>query len=151
MKELNVKLKVESELPGSRQFAINILLVQSMVKSHLLDILKPYGLSLEQFNVLRILRGQKGRALNLRDIQQRMITKMSNTTRLIDKLILKELVKRIQCPENRRKIEVSITPKGLQQLKTLDPLIDSAENNIVSNLEQNELEQLNHLLSKIGA
>ena len=151
MKELNFDLKVASDLPNYRQFAIHILLLQSFVKTNLLQVLKPYGLSLEQFNVLRILRGQQGEALNLRDIQERMISKMSNTTRLIDKLISKGFVNRIQCPENRRKIEVNITNKGLKQLEVLDPLIDRAENSIVANLNQVELKQLNHLLSKIGA
>ena len=150
MKELNTNLKVASELPNYRQFAIHILLLQSFVKSSLLQVLKPYELSLEQFNVLRILRGQGDQSLNLRDIQKRMISKMSNTTRLIDKLISKGLVNRIQCPENRRKIEVNITSKGLKQLEALDPLIDCAENSIVANLNQDELNHLNHLLSKIG-
>ena len=76
-------------------------------------VLKPYGVSIQQFNVLRILRGQKGVAANLSTVQNLMVDKISNTTRLIDKLIEKSLVERIICKENRRKIELFITDKGL--------------------------------------
>ncbi|MEM6516745.1 MAG: MarR family transcriptional regulator [Bacteroidota bacterium] len=151
MKELNVKLKTTKQLPDERQAAINIMLSNAHVKDTLLNELKPFGLSLEQFNVLRILRGQKGNPLNLQDVQERMVSKMSNVTRLIDKLILKKLVKRKQCSENRRKIELSITEDGLKQLKIIDPKIDAAEKKVVSNLTKEELKQLNKLLTKIGA
>jgi DNA-binding MarR family transcriptional regulator len=82
-------------------------------------------------------------------IQERMLAKTSNTTRLVDKLLLKELVTRKVCKENRRKIEVLITEKGLDILKELDPKVDNYEQNIVANLSSSELEQLNDLLEKI--
>jgi DNA-binding MarR family transcriptional regulator len=82
-------------------------------------------------------------------IQERMLARTSNTTRLVDKLLLKELVTRKVCKENRRKIEVLITEKGLAILKELDPKVDDYEKNIVARLTTNELEQLNHILEKI--
>ena len=112
-------------------------------------MLKPHDLSLEQFNVLRILRGQKGNPINLQDIQERMINNMSNTTRLVDKLILKGFVKRNPCKQNRRKIEIYITAEGLDILKVLDSIVDQTEQSITSNLSQTELEQLNQLLLKL--
>jgi DNA-binding MarR family transcriptional regulator len=81
-------------------------------------------------------------------IQERMIAKSSNTTRLIDKLLLKELVTRKVCPDNRRKIEVTITQKGLDLLNELDPKVIEHETLFASNLNPNELEQLNTLLEK---
>ncbi len=135
----------------SKKVVINLFVKHNYAKTSLLDVLKPEGLSLEQYNVLRILRGQKGGPLNLQDIQERMINKMSNTTRLIDKLILKQFAKRKECPENRRKIEVYITEKGLEQLQALDPIFEKAEQGITSNLNDKELLQLNQLLTKIGA
>ena len=81
-----------------------------------------FDISEQQFNVLRILRGQKGIAANLSTVQERMVHKMSNTTRLIDKLIQKKLVKRNVCIENRRKIELFITEDGLDFLKKIDPI-----------------------------
>jgi len=151
MKDLNFKLHTNAQLPLERQAAINVMLCHALVKDTLLSALKPYDLSIEQFNVLRILRGQKGKPLNLKDVQARMVSKMSNVTRLIDKLILKNLVRRKQCPENRRKIELYITQEGLSQLKVLDAKIDDAEKKVVSNLNKAELKQLNNLLTKIVA
>jgi DNA-binding MarR family transcriptional regulator len=81
-------------------------------------------------------------------IQERMITKNSNTTRLIDKLLLKELVTRNVCPENRRKIEIAITKKGLDVLQELDPKVKEHEENFATNLSAKEVQQLITLLEK---
>ncbi len=149
MKELSSRLHTTTQLPLSRQTVINIFLSNIWVKNDILHVLKPYDLSIEQFNVLRILRGQKGKPINLQDVQERMVNRMSNTTRLVDKLILKGYVKRNQCKENRRKIEIYITSDGLSILKTLDALIDQTEQHITSNLSTLELKQLNTLLLKL--
>ncbi len=149
MKELNEKLKTKDEILLSRASVINIFFSNNWIKDELLIELKPYDLSLEQFNVLRILRGQNGKSINLQDIQERMVSKMSNTTRLVDKLINKKFVKRVICKENRRKVEISITNLGKETLKTIDPLIESVEKNVTKNLTQDELLQLNKLLIKI--
>jgi len=77
-----------------------------------------------------------------------MLAKTSNTTRLVDKLLLKELVTRNVCPGNRRKIEVLITQKGLDVLKELDPKVDAHEEAFAKNLSTDELELLNKLLEK---
>ena len=142
-----VKSNVVMELP--QKAVLNIIYTQNNITERLIEILKPYDLSNEQYNVLRILRGQKGNPANMCVIQERMIAKTSNTTRLVDKLLLKELVTRKVCKENRRKIEVLITEKGLAILKELDPKVNDYENNIVANLTTKELEQLNELLEKI--
>ena len=133
----------------SQKAVLNIIYTQNNINERLIEILKPYDLSNEQYNVLRILRGQKGNPANMCLIQERMLAKTSNTTRLVDKLLLKELVTRKVCKENRRKIEVMITEKGLDILKELDPKVDNYEQNIVANLSSSELEQLNDLLEKI--
>ncbi len=149
MKELSKLLKTTDKLPISRASVLNIFFSNNWMKDELLGELKPFDLSLEQFNVLRILRGQKGKTINLQDIQERMVSKMSNTTRLVDKLIHKKFVKRITCKENRRKVEISITDLGKDTLKKIDPLIESAEKNVTKNLTQDELLQLNTLLIKL--
>lgn len=149
MKELNVKLKTSTQLTLPRQAVINIFLTNTMVKNELLNVLKPHDLSIEQFNVMRILRGQKGNPLNLQDIQERMVNKMSNTTRLIDKLLIKDFVKRTECKFNRRKIEIYITSLGLKKLKELDSLMENAEKDATGKLSSKELEQLNELLQKL--
>ncbi|MGC1471764.1 MAG: MarR family transcriptional regulator [Psychroserpens sp.] len=149
MKELILKLKTTANLPISRQTVINIFLTNTIFRTALLGVLKPNDLSIEQFNVLRILRGQKGNPLNLQDIQERMVNKMSNTTRLIDKLILKDLVRRTECEKNRRKIEIYITKDGLKQLENIDNLVNDTETQLSSKLNTKELEHLNHLLHKL--
>ena len=142
------ELKSTVPLDNSKKIILNILYTQNVVTDKFNEILKPFDLSGEQYNVLRILRGQKGNPANMCVIQDRMLAKTSNTTRLVDKLLLKDLVTRNVCPQNRRKIEVLITPKGLDILTHLDPKIKEHENSFSKNLNSEELELLNQLLEK---
>jgi len=141
-------IKSGSPVPLEKKTVLNIMYTHNVISDKFNEVLKPYDLSGEQFNVLRILRGQKGCPANMFSIQQRMVAKTSNTTRLVDKLLLKGLVTREICPENRRKMEVMITPKGMNLLKELDPKIDAHEGSFSAALSKSELEQLNHLLEK---
>ena len=149
MQQLEDILKTKQAMPLSRKTVLNVFHLNSILKDKLLLSLKPYDLSIEQFNVLRILRGQKGHAVNLQDIQDRMINKMSNTTRLVDKLILKSYVERFICENNRRKVEIFITNKGLELLSKLDPIVDDTEKNITNALSAEELQTLNSLMNKL--
>ena len=137
-----------AEMPSSKKIVLNIMYTQNVLAEAFNEILKENDLSPEQFNVLRILRGQKGKPANMCTIQERMIAKTSNTTRLVDKLLLKELVTREVCPNNRRMMEVMITEKGLELLKVLDPVVEEYEKRFAGNLSSSELEELNSLLEK---
>lgn len=141
-------IKSTVSLDTAKRVILNFMYTQNVIGDKFHEILKPYDISREQYNVLRILRGQKGCPANLGVIQERMLAKNSNTTRLIDKLLVKEYVTREVCPENRRKIEVLITQKGLDILTELDPVVVQYEQLFASNLTQEELEQLNALLEK---
>ena len=141
-------IKTNTAMDPSKKVILNIMYTQTVIGDKFNELLKPYDLSGEQFNVLRILRGQKGCPANMCIIQERMITKNSNTTRLIDKLLSKELVTREVCPDNRRKMEVGITSKGLALLEELDPKVLEHELQFSNNLSLQELEQLNILLEK---
>ncbi len=141
-------IKPTSPIAIEKRTLLNIMYTQNVISEKFYEILKPFDLSAEQFNVLRILRGQKGKPVNMCTIQERMIAKTSNTTRLVDKLLLKELVLREICPENRRKMEITITNKGLDLLKQLDPLVELHEQKFANNLTANELEDFNLLLEK---
>lgn len=149
MEELKTRLKTNAKIPASRVAVISIFHSSGWLKDALSSELRPFDLSLEQFNVLRILRGQNGNPINLQDIQERMVTKMSNTTRLVDKLIHKNFVKRQVCEKNRRKVEIEITSLGLATLKQLDPIIETTEKQITSSLSTDELFTLNKLLLKL--
>jgi DNA-binding MarR family transcriptional regulator len=124
------------------------MLVNNKINEEISAVLKPYDVSLQQFNVLRILRGQKGRPANLSTLNERMVTKMSNTTRLVDKLLSKGYADRKTCPSNRRKVEITITKKGEEELKKMDLAMNQAERKILQNFDQKELEQLNTLFNK---
>ena len=135
---------------NSKHAIISILKTSAFISEILLSGLKPYEISEQQFNVLRILRGQKGIAANLSTVQDRMVHKMSNTTRLIDKLIQKKLVKRNVCERNRRKIELFITEDGLDLLKKIDPITDEIEKKILSNISSQDLNSLISILNLIN-
>jgi DNA-binding MarR family transcriptional regulator len=141
-------LKSTVPMDNSKKIILNVLYTQNVITENFNEILKPYDISGEQYNVLRILRGQKGNPANMCMIQERMLAKTSNTTRLVDKLLLKELVTRKVCPENRRKIEVLITQKGLDVLKELDPKVTQHEESFSKNLNAEEINLLNQLLEK---
>lgn len=141
-------IKSTVPLDVAKKVILNFTYTQNVIGDKFHEILKPFDISREQYNVLRILRGQKGSPANLCIIQERMLAKNSNTTRLIDKLLLKDFVTREVCPENRRKIEVMITQKGLDVLNELDPIVVEHEQLFANNLTQQELEQLNILLEK---
>lgn len=137
-----------SNLSIEKKIVLNIMFTQNCIAEKFNEVLKPFDLSPEQFNVLRILRGQKGKPCNMNTIQERMIAKTSNTTRLVDKLLLKELVTREVCANNRRKIEIGLTNKGSELLFELDPLVIQHEKEFTSNMESSEIEQLINLLEK---
>lgn len=141
-------IKSTVKMDNSKKVILNIMYTQNVILDHFNELIKPYDLSGEQYNVLRILRGQKGNPANMCVIQERMLAKTSNTTRLVDKLLLKEFVTRNVCPGNRRKIEVLITQKGLDVLKELDPKVDEHERAFAENISPEELELLNKLLEK---
>ncbi len=112
---------------------LNVYFTSSWFAVQTTRTLKPYRLTLQQYNVLRILRGQHSKPASVGLIQERMLDKSSNASRLIDKLVLKRLVDRKTCPSDRRQMEIRITQKGLDTLAELDSKL--AENEIaVSNL-----------------
>ena len=91
---------------STRDSILSILKTSLRINKKLNDVFKKYEISEQQFNILRILRGQRGKPSSLKTIQKRMVHLMSNTTRLVDKLILKDFVSRETCESNRRKIDI---------------------------------------------
>ena len=141
-------IKTTHKIPLHKRTIIHLSLVMNRIDEEIAACLKPYELSIQQYNVLRILRGQKGKPANLSTINERMVSKMSNTTRLVDKLILKGFVHRTICKQNRRKVEILITNDGLSILNELDGILFETEKNLLSNFEESDLVKLNELLHK---
>lgn len=109
--------------------------------------LKVYDLTVQQYNVLRILRGQHPQPASVNLIIDRMLDKMSNASRLVDKLEKKRLVTRNRCMFDRRKVDVVITDKGLKLLEEIEK--DTAKRTLVDNLTESEARELNRLLDKV--
>jgi len=147
--QTNIVVTNMESLELAKNTVVGILKAGCKVEEHIGETLKSFDISLQQFNVLRILRGRKGKPANLHTVQKRMIHKMSNTTRLVDKLIIKKLVVRKTCKENRRKIEITITDQGLDVLSNLDTKIQKTEATILKQLSLEEQKTLRNLINKI--
>jgi DNA-binding MarR family transcriptional regulator len=150
--DMNVeeRIKTTATLPPERRTIIHLMLVNNHIQDVLAQALKPHDVSIQQFNVLRILRGQKGEPANLSTLNERMVSRMSNTTRLVDKLILKGLTARNTCSENRRKVEIRLTEEGISALSTMDRAVERAEKELMGALDPKELIVLNKLLDQIA-
>jgi len=127
----------------------NILIAGNWMNEKFSEHLKQYALSIQQYKVLRSLRDLNGAPSDLLTLQVGMISKNSNTTRLVEKLRLKGLISRIQNEENRRKVDIRITETGLNLLDEIDITQTNFEKSTVSNLNTNELKTLNKLLNKL--
>lgn len=134
--------------PHQRAF-INIIYTGSWLVGKLNQVMKPYGITEPQYNVLRILKGQHGNAINLFEIQSRMVQPMSNVSRLIDKLLNKGFVSRTERKENRRMVDISITDKGLQLIDDLEEPIQKTFKKINDNLKKEEARQLAEWLDQL--
>ena len=141
-------IKYIKPLPLHTKVMLNLVYTSNSIKEKVALGLKGYGLTMQQYNVLRILRWQN-KSANLYTIQERMINKMSNTTRLVDKLLVKKLASRALCSSDRRKVEILITDKGIDLLKKLDSITDEKNAAILKKLSQKQLETLNYLLDKL--
>ena len=135
---------------NSQNLVIALIKYNCKVNESVSKALKPFGVSFQQFNVLRILRGQKGVAANLSTVHERMVNRTSNTTRIIDKLSDKNLVKRNICKENRRKIELFITNEGLKLLSVRYTIFEKTEDKATQKLNEKEKEKLIALLKQIN-
>ena len=135
---------------SSQDLVIALIRYNCKVNESVSQALKPFDVSFQQFNVLRILRGQKGVAANLSTVHERMVNRTSNTTRIIDKLSEKNLVKRNICKENRRKIELFITNEGLNLLSVIDAIVEKTEDKATQKLNEKEKVKLTTLLKQIN-
>lgn len=128
-----------------QKLVINILYTASWLGSKQQSVMKQFAITPQQYNVLRILRGAQPQPMKVADIASRMIDKMSNASRIVDKLELKGLVSRKACSEDRRAVDVCILTDGLTLLTEIDPLVDSIETEF-GNFGTDNAVQLNQLL-----
>lgn len=134
---------------GENQKAlINLLYTYHWVTEKLRTILSENDITLQQYNILRILRGSDPKPLSTLNIRDRMLDKMSDTSRIVDRLMLKGLVDKKGCPSDKRLVDISITIEGKQLLEEIDKK-DDVMTGIIGNLTNDELVLLNQILDKL--
>ncbi|MBW6482665.1 MAG: MarR family transcriptional regulator [Vicingaceae bacterium] len=147
-------MKIEEEIKQDKfhseyqKLAINILFTSNWLNSTTTKILKPFGISAQQYNVLRILKGQSPNSISVNNIMERMIDKMSNTSRLVEKLRQKELIERVICEKDRRQVDVKITKKGIALLEKVKTEMNSF-NVLTETISEKEAKIINELLDKM--
>ncbi|HSB94182.1 MAG TPA: MarR family transcriptional regulator [Flavitalea sp.] len=126
---------------------VNLIFTYNWVMEQSRKFFDKADLTPQQFNILRILRGA-GKPISTLQIRQRMLDKMSDTSRIVDRLIKKELVQKVTCKSDRRLVDVSISDKGLQLLESLD-FLNTQMDAELHGLSVEEAKTLNHLLDKL--
>ncbi len=124
---------------------LNIIYTANWISSKQSAFFKPFGISAQQYNILRILRGA-GEAIKVQTIKDRMLERSPNATRLMDKLFAKNLIVRIPCDYDRRIVHIQITDKGLKLMDAID--VDSKDD-LLANINEEEAKILSNLLDKI--
>lgn len=128
--------------------AINLIYTLSWMRERTKPVFGAEGITLQQFNILRILRGSFPQPLSTLQIRERMLEKMSDTSRIVDRLIAKELVKKLTCKNDRRLVDVIISDKGKKLLERLDARQDEIDG-VLGNLSEKDANVLSDLLDKI--
>lgn len=147
-------MKIKEEIKAKKfnssheEVFVNLIYTTAQLEIKLMHLLKPYGINPAQYNALRILRGEHPNAILSGLLQERMLHKNSNSTRLITRLIEKNYVKREKDKTDKRKIYVTITEEGLAFLEKLDVIVTEFESQSI-NLSSRKLKQLNLLLDEL--
>ncbi|MBA3706747.1 MAG: winged helix-turn-helix transcriptional regulator [Bacteroidetes bacterium] len=148
-------MEIEKEIKQNKSFSseyqklvVNIMFTTSWLNAKQSKMFKPYGISPQQYNILRILRGQLPNPSSVGLLQDRMIDKMSNASRLVDKLKLKKLVDRKECKADRRQVDIVITDRGLELLKIINKDVELSENDFKT-ITVAEAKELNRILDKL--
>jgi len=138
---------IQSRFRNEKHKAIvNILYTAKCIESKIESYIKPYQLTHQQYNILRIVRGAVGKAVSLKYIKERMLDKMPDASRIVDKLYQKELLKRVECPKDRRSVDITITEKGLCLLAKMDKNAKEIDD-LLEVFGDTELQTLNNLLN----
>jgi len=127
---------------------VNLIYTSNWMRERTSGIIEAEGITPQQFNILRILRGSHPMPLSTLQIRERMLDKMSDTSRIVDRLITKGLVKKYICKKDRRLVDVIIAEKGMKMLERLDKRQDEMDA-ILGNLTEKEASSLSKLLDKI--
>lgn len=147
---MNIKEEIQqSRFRNNFQMAaINLIYTSGWLANKHKDFFSQFGITVQQFNILSILRGQHPNKISGAEIKNRMMDKNSDVSRLLDRLVVKNLVSKTKCADDKRAADVAITKNGLDLLSTTDSKIKSLDN-ILTGLTELEAEQLSSLLDKL--
>jgi MarR family transcriptional regulator, 2-MHQ and catechol-resistance regulon repressor len=147
---MGIEKEIQQETFASsyQKAMINVLFTYGWVIEKIKKYLSKEDITHQQYNILRILRGSYPKPLSTLQIRERMLDKMSDTSRIVDRLVIKSLVKKTTCPQDKRLVDVVITEKGQKLLKKLDAESDLIAG-IMGNLSQNDAEMLSSLLDRL--
>jgi DNA-binding MarR family transcriptional regulator len=147
---------VKDEIKQTRPFAspageavVTLLRTADKLRTALSDVVEPHGITLQQYNVLRILRGAVAAGLPTLEIAARMIEHNPGVTRLLDRLEAKKLVRRERCPHDRRQVLCYATPLALRTLRETDGPLERAGEHALAGLERTRLAELVRLLDAV--
>ncbi len=128
---------------------INILFTAAWLSQQVTQALKPHNISWQQFNILRILKGQYPNTVTVKILRERMINKMSNASRLVEKLRQKGFVARNECSKDRRRVDIILTAEGIKLIEAASTNIENYLNEKLEGVSIEEAQTVNHLLDKI--
>ena len=133
-----------------QRFYLYLISIVDLINQRQKIILNQFGITHSQFNILRILKGVYPNSINLKELQTRMVFGRPDITRLVDRLVLKELARRATNTIDKRKIDIMLTPRGQEFLEALSPKMESTVNNFFErDLTENQAAQLNDALDRI--
>ncbi|HEY8935537.1 MAG TPA: MarR family transcriptional regulator [Cyclobacteriaceae bacterium] len=145
-------MKIEEEIKQSKfrnahqKAIINLIYTTNWLFTKQQDLIKPYGITWQQFNILRILRGQHPKSISGTEIKSRMLDRNSDVSRLLDRLAIKDLITKNICPKDKRAVDVAITSEGMKLLQAIDKRADEMDS--VLDLTEEEATIFSNLLDK---
>jgi len=147
-------MKIEEEIKQTKPFrsqqqkaTVNLLYTQGWIVEKMRNVFNPFGITVKQYNILRILKGA-GEPISTSVIRDRLIDKMSDTTRIIDRMLAKELVEKKNCKSDKRLVDITISRKGIKLLEKIDRSSKQMDD-IFKKLTVAETMELNLLLDKL--
>lgn len=147
--KLSERIKQTRFASPAQEALLNILVTSSWLLNELSALMASFGVTPTQYNVLRILRGSHPGKLTCTEIGRRMLDRTPDVTRLLNRLERAGLVTRSRASHDKRVVEVGITEKGLELLARMQPVVDAAQERLMSRLSPEELRLLSELLDRL--
>lgn len=145
---LEQEIKQQAFRNDFQKATINLLFTHNWLETKLSEFFRQYDLTMRQYNVLRILKGQYPQPISTAGLRDRMLDKMSDTSRIVDRLYKKGLLQRRTCKRDKRLVDIVLSDQGLELLKQLEGSVGHLDN-FLRKLSPDEASQLNYLLDKI--